>query len=308
MPPCIAEPALPVTVVVPAHDRAHLIERALASVARQRPRPPAEVIVVDDGSSDGTGEVAERQGVRVLRHERNRGVSAARNSGVAAASHPWIAFLDSDDEWLPEHLEVLWDLRGEHSLVAGSLVWLRDDGSAYRLIGPPPRLAGDLRTPAPLVFPENFLQPSAVMVRRDAFERAGGFDETMRLAEDLDLWVRLLDAGSACVTERVVSVYRGHPGQASVARAGLRDAHAAIVHRHTDREWCTPALLAGVSAVAEWDVLRERLAAGDRRGAVRSGIRLARPRRARALVHLWTRRKRLRARAGALKTGAELGE
>lgn len=303
----IGEPALPVSVVVPARDRAHLIERALASVARQRPRPPAEVIVVDDGSSDGTGEVAERQGARVLRHDRNRGVAAARNAGVAAAEHPWVAFLDSDDEWLPDHLAVLWGLRGEHALVGGSLVWLRDDGSAYRLVAPQARTAGELTSPAPLLFPENFLLPSATMVSRDAFERAGGFDETMRLAEDLDLWVRLLDAGSAYVTERVVSVYRGHPGQASVDRGGLRAAHEAIVLRHADRAWCTPALLAGVRAVAEWDTLRERLAAGDRRTAVRSGVRLVRPRRARAVARLWTERRRLRARARALPASGELG-
>src|SRR5438132_14127317 len=92
---------LPVSVVVPAHDRAEVIERALESVAEQRDCEPAEVIVVDDGSTDRTAEVAEANGAEVIRHGRNRGVSAARNTGVRAAAQPWIALLDSDDEWLP---------------------------------------------------------------------------------------------------------------------------------------------------------------------------------------------------------------
>ena len=95
---------LPVTVVIPAWNRARELPAALASVARQTAQP-AEVVVVDDGSTDRTAEVAAAHGARVVRHEENRGVSAARNSGIAAASHDWIAFVDSDDEWLPRHLQ-----------------------------------------------------------------------------------------------------------------------------------------------------------------------------------------------------------
>src|SRR5438552_16330121 len=96
-----ARDVLPVSVVVPAHDRAHVIERALRSVAEQRDCAPAELIVVDDGSTDRTAEVAQAHGARVLRHDRNRGVSAARNTGARSASQPWVALLDRDDEWLP---------------------------------------------------------------------------------------------------------------------------------------------------------------------------------------------------------------
>src|SRR5205814_6119521 len=102
---------LPVSVVVPAHDRADVIERALRSVAEQRDCEPAEVIVVDDRSTDRTAELAEAHGARVLRHDRNRGQAAARNTGVRATVQPWIALLDTDDEWLPDHLAVLWPLR-----------------------------------------------------------------------------------------------------------------------------------------------------------------------------------------------------
>src|SRR5437764_2888814 len=244
MSPVSARDVLPVAVVGPAHGRAHVIERALRSVAEQRDCAPAELIVVDDGSTDRTAEVAQAHGARVLRHDRNRGVSAARNTGARSASQPWVALLDSDDEWLPDHLATLWALRDDHVLVGGALLWIGTDGRAERISAPPAGQAGRLRSPAPLLFPENFLQPSAVILSRDAFERAGGFDEEMRLAEDLDLWVRMLERGTGCVTHRVVSIYRVHGGQASSGqRAALRAAHAAIARRYADRPWCPPALV-----------------------------------------------------------------
>src|ERR1044071_2945662 len=110
---------LPISVLIPAYNRADRLPRALASVAAQR-RPPAQVVVVDDGSVDETAAVAERHGVTLVHHERNQGCAIARNSGLAAVTQPWIALLDSDDEWLPHHLASLWPLRGQHLLLANS--------------------------------------------------------------------------------------------------------------------------------------------------------------------------------------------
>ncbi|MGI8622251.1 MAG: glycosyltransferase family 2 protein, partial [Solirubrobacteraceae bacterium] len=101
---------LPITVLIPVYDRAVALDRALRSVARQS-IVPTEVLVVDDGSCDDSRAVAERHGARVIAHERNQGQVAARNTVFAAATQPWIAFLDSDDDWLPDHLETLWPLR-----------------------------------------------------------------------------------------------------------------------------------------------------------------------------------------------------
>src|SRR4051812_11973683 len=115
---------LPVTVVVAAFNRADTIGRALESVAAQGPLGPAGGVVVDDASADDTGDQARRHGARVLRHPENRGPSAARNTGIEAASHAWVAPLDADDEWLPGHLDRLWSARGDHVLVAGSCVWV----------------------------------------------------------------------------------------------------------------------------------------------------------------------------------------
>src|SRR5215211_6644419 len=111
--------ALPITVIVPARNRSVRLVPTMASVAAQR-RRPAEVIVVDDASTDDTPDVAVRLGARVIRHDRNRGTAAARNTGVLAATQPWVALLDHDDEWLPGHLDALWNLRGKYPLVANS--------------------------------------------------------------------------------------------------------------------------------------------------------------------------------------------
>ncbi len=94
-----------VSVVIPTFNRASVVTRALESVLLQT-RPPDELLVVDDGSTDDTAERvrAELPGVRVIEQE-NRGVSAARNAGIRAATGTWIALLDSDDEWLPEKLD-----------------------------------------------------------------------------------------------------------------------------------------------------------------------------------------------------------
>jgi glycosyltransferase involved in cell wall biosynthesis len=301
MPPPIEEGSLPVSVVIPAHNRAHLIERTLGSVAAQRPLPPAEVILVDDASTDGTADAAERLGARVIRHDENRGASAARNTALRAATQPWIALLDSDDEWLPHHLDSLWGVRGDHVLVAGATVWLGPDGRPRRLSAPPKGEAGRLRSPAQLLFPENFIQPCAAMVRRDALEDVGGFDEDIRLVEDLDLWTRLLEAGSGYVIDRVVARYRVHEGQISVERTAQRAGHEEIARRYAGREWCPPRLLADMRAVTIWDDLRERLAQRDARGVLGEAARLAaRPANAPALVRLWLHRRDVRRRARAL--------
>ena len=93
-----------ISVVIPAHDRERTIARAISGVLAQT-YGNIEIVVVDDASADGTAAKVEALGhpkVRLVRHDRNRGAAAARNSGVAAARGVWIAFQDSDDDWLPE--------------------------------------------------------------------------------------------------------------------------------------------------------------------------------------------------------------
>ena len=107
-----------VSVIIPTYNRADLVQQALASVKAQTYRD-FEIVVVDDGGTDGTFEVlsADRE-IRVLRHAGRRGVSAARNTGIIAARGEWLAFLDSDDLWLPDKLarQIFW-LEGQPELL-----------------------------------------------------------------------------------------------------------------------------------------------------------------------------------------------
>ncbi len=157
---------LPITVIIPAYNRADTVARAVASALAQRPSRPAEVVVVDDGSADDTAEAARLAGARVVRHSVNRRLGAARNTGLSNATQPWIALLDSDDEWLPHHLASLWPLRGTHVLIAASALRCAPDGQQLHL-GRPSLRAG--RCGRPRTSPRaRSSSSSAVLARRDA--------------------------------------------------------------------------------------------------------------------------------------------
>jgi glycosyltransferase involved in cell wall biosynthesis len=269
-----AEP-LPVSVVIAAYDRADLLPAALEGVAAQRPRRPAEVIVVDDGSSDDTAAVAERLGAHVIRHERNRGLAAARNTGVEAATQPWIAVLDSDDRWLPHHLDTLWPLRGDHVLVAGSAIRRGDDPAQDRFHGPVWPRPVVLRSPRRLLHPSNFIPVSSSLARRDAIIEAGGFRSREGVVEDLDLWVRLLDSGTGVCSPRVTIVYMVHAGQMSSNLDTMQAGTLAVAEAYSDRDWWSPRLVERARGVAGWDRCRLALALGRRRDAVREARALA---------------------------------
>ena len=135
-----------ISVIVPTFNRAHTLIRALNSVAEQT-YPAFELIVVDDGSNDLTKETVEQwreahvfPGQFQYLKTDNRGVSSARNHGAAAATGDWLAFLDSDDEWLPAKLGRQAPLLDEYPLVHGEEIWIRNGvrvnaGQKYRKSG-----------------------------------------------------------------------------------------------------------------------------------------------------------------------------
>jgi glycosyltransferase involved in cell wall biosynthesis len=282
-----------VSVVIAAFNRAHLIERTIASVWSQTVRP-AEVIVVDDSSADATAKVAAATGARVLRHEINRGPAAARNTGVEAATQPWVAVLDSDDEWLPHHLATLWPLRDGHDLVAATAICSPSSGSPSRLAGWPGRGQLLLRSPAQLLYPENPV-PSTALLRRTAIERAGGYDEEIWFVEDIDLYVRILEGGSGLVAPTVTCVYHNHPNQATADSAFMLAQREALVARLSARPGADRGALIRARAVTAWDDLRLAMRCGDwSRVLSRGGWMLRHPRAAGGLVGLWTWRYRAR--------------
>lgn len=204
-----------VSVVIPTFDRAGPVCRAIASVLAQT-RPAGEVVVVDDGSRDDTAVrvTAEFPGVNLIRRDR-RGVSAARNCGVTNSTGDWIAFLDSDDAWMPEKLERQCDAierDPEAVLCHTDEIWIRNG----RRVNPRRRHAKHGGWIFRRCLPLCVISPSAAMIRRDVFDRLGGFDESLPACEDYDLWLRLCARHPVLlVDEPLVIKTGGHADQLS---------------------------------------------------------------------------------------------
>ncbi|WP_025321592.1 glycosyltransferase family 2 protein [Deferrisoma camini] len=212
-----------VSVVIPTRDRLGLVDEAVASVLAQT-FPDLELVVVDDGSTDGTAEHLARRfpdpRLRVVVQE-NRGASAARNRGAAETSGEWLAFLDSDDLWRPEKLERQLAALDAHPEVPAAYteeVWYRRG----RWANPRKIHAKHSGWIFERCLPLCIISPSSVILRRGVFEELGGFDESLPACEDYDLWLRLTASHPVLlVRERLIVKRNGHPGQLSQAHFGL---------------------------------------------------------------------------------------
>ena len=288
--------------MITVFNRSQLLERALRSVASQRPRRPAEVIVVDDASTDGSGQVAEAAGARVIRHERNLGTGVGKQTGLRAARHEWVALLDSDDEWLPDHLGILWSLTPGHVLVASACIECNPDSDERGFHGALTAETEILTSPAPLLHPENPIPDSAVMVHRPTALAAGGFHDVF--CEDLEMWCRVLGLGRAALSPRVGLRYHAHPGQMSADWEGVHDAHLRIARSHSGERWWSPRLVQRRMGVTAWDRFRAEQRNGTP-GAVRGFLRelLEHPQRIRGVVDVCRHRVAVRRRASRLGLG-----
>lgn len=204
------------TVIIPTFDRLALVREAVASVLAQS-LPADEVIVVDDGSTDGTAAALEDEFGSALRifQTPNRGVSAARNLGVAQSRGRWLAFLDSDDLWLPGKLAAQAELlasRPDLRICQTEEVWIRNGRRVN------PRLR-HRKPDGPFFLPSLDLclvSPSAVVLARDLFDEVGGFDESLPACEDYDLWLRIARiAEIRTLSEPLVVKRGGHADQLS---------------------------------------------------------------------------------------------
>ncbi len=203
------------SVVIPAFDAERTLGEAVRSALVQVP-PPLEVVVVDDGSRDGTRAAAEAFGppVRVLTGE-NAGPSAARNRGAREARGTWIAFLDADDVWEPGYLAAAAAHLDAHP-EAGVLCF------GVRVLDEGERTAHVIhkKTPGPAYTTSGLLEGDVgtictPLVARDVFLASGGFDETLRANEDCHLWLRLSRVTQIHQDPAPLLLYRRHPGNAS---------------------------------------------------------------------------------------------
>lgn len=201
-------------MIVPVYNGERTIAAALASIAAQT-RPATEIVVVDDGSTDGTAAVVERSArtspvpLRYVR-QANQKQAAARNHGVALATGTYVAFLDADDAWLPQKLAVtLAAFEREPDLAAVIGNYEIAEGGRTRRFVPdvlpaPPSAAQDL-------LEGNFCWLPAVVVRRDAFQALGGFDPAFESAEDVEFGFRLCKQYRFAVLPEVVARYQRTP-------------------------------------------------------------------------------------------------
>lgn len=210
-----------VSAIIPTRDRAALVGRAVASALAQT-YGPLEVLVVDDGSGDDTAAVlagfADAR-LRVLRHERGRGVSAARNTGLAAARGAFLALLDSDDVWLPEKTARQVAFMQERGLAISQTqeIWMRGG----RRVNP-----GRVHAKPDGFFFDKALErclvsPSTVLFTRAFYEEVGGFDERLPACEDYDLWLRTLLRHPVGLLDAPLAVrHGGRPDQLSAIYLG----------------------------------------------------------------------------------------
>lgn len=205
-----------VSVIIPTFNRRALVREAVVSVCAQR-RTAFEIIVVDDGSSDGTPEALVQEfgsRIRIVATE-NRGVAAARNLGVRHSRGELLAFLDSDDLWLADKLAAqlaLFTQQPETQICQTEEIWIRN-GVRVNTCKHHRKPSGDIFAPS---LRRCLVSPSAVMLRRTLFECVGGFDESLPACEDYDLWLRIARDTLVPLIDRPLVVKRGgHTDQLS---------------------------------------------------------------------------------------------
>ena len=208
-----------VSVIIPTFNRAKFIGKAIDSALNQTFKN-REIIVVDDGSTDGTASVlkAYGQAVRCI-NQLNGGVSAARNTGIREATGEWLAFLDSDDEWTEEYLSKQINLAEELSRVCmqtADCVFIGQDGrknSYFEMNGAAAEFKGEdylfVREPFSFVIRHGPWQVGSTVIRREAMRNAGLFDTSLTISEDLDLMARVaLQGPFGMIREGLVHIYR----------------------------------------------------------------------------------------------------
>jgi len=210
-----------VSVIIPTYNRWPMVCEAIESVLCQSCRD-FELVVVDDGSGDGTEEKLRRYGSRVrLLSQPTRGVAAARNVGAKHSTGKYLAFLDSDDLWKPKKLEIQAAFMESHSEVEvcqTEEIWIRNG----RRVNPKKRH----RKPSGDIFRASLdlclVSPSAVMMTRELFDRVGRFDESFPVCEDYELWLRIAARTPVfSIAEPLVIKRGGHADQLSRSTWGL---------------------------------------------------------------------------------------
>tara|TARA_B100001113_G_scaffold352055_1_gene352512 strand:+ start:3640 stop:4476 length:837 start_codon:yes stop_codon:yes gene_type:complete len=212
---------LKVSVIIPTYNRKHTLGRAIESIISQTIKP-LEIIIVDDGSNDGTREWIKQEYpfIKYL-NQNNSGVSASRNRGIFSANGNWIAFLDSDDEWIPEKLERQLSILSsdkEAVFCHTNEIWIRN-GTRVNQMRKHQKYGG-------YIFEKCLdmcrISPSSSIIKKEVFDHIGYFDESLIVCEDYDLWLRIAAHYKILFLDQpLIKKYGGHVDQLSRVKGGI---------------------------------------------------------------------------------------
>ena len=210
-----------ISVIIPTFNRKYVLHRAIESVANQT-RPPIEIIVVDDGSTDGTKDWLANSfpSVKYI-YQENKGVSSARNVGTEVSKCSWLSFLDSDDEWMPTKLEEQESYILENPEIKfchTNEIWIRN-GVRVNQMKKHQKYGGDIFEKCLDICR---ISPSSVLIKKDVFDEIGLFDESLRVCEDYDMWLRYTSRFPVLFLDRQLIIkYGGHSDQLSRVNSGI---------------------------------------------------------------------------------------
>ena len=228
-----------VSVILPVHNRADVLPRAIESVLGQE-LGDFELVVVDDGSTDGSAEVAELFGderIRLIRLDRNRGGNVARNEGIRAARAPLIAFLDSDDRYFPDKLAwtaAEFERRPKLELLVDSFIKVQPPGARKAEVVRRNPVIDEREQFRTTLFTRRLWKATpAITVKRQIAIEAGLFDETLRRLQDFDFLIRVSEMANCASTDRVLWVKYWDAGAIS-AQDNMIPANVELVRRHPE--------------------------------------------------------------------------
>ena len=211
-----------ISVVIPTLNRINTLQRALDSVINQTYKP-AEIIVVDNGSSDGTLKFLRKQYPKITILTENKiGVSSARNKGIKKSINQWIALLDSDDAWHPRKLEIQTNMLDsalkEYNLIHTDEVWFRNNKHINQM--------KKHKKQGGYIFERCLslccISPSSVLFKKNILDKVGLFDESLPVCEDYDMWLKICSSEEVLFAQdKLTYKYGGHKDQLSKSYWGM---------------------------------------------------------------------------------------
>jgi len=210
-----------ISVIIPTFNRKKTLARAIQSVINQS-LSPFEILIIDDGSNDGTEEWVKEnfQNIKYI-YQNNRGVSSARNIGIENANGDWVAFLDSDDEWLSNKLHeqvIAIESNPKIKFFHTNEIWIRN-GVRVNQMKKHKKYGGHIFEKCLDICR---VSPSSVLIQKEVFDNIGVFDESLRVCEDYDLWLRITSKYPVVFLDvPLIYKYGGHADQLSKVNDGI---------------------------------------------------------------------------------------